>query len=98
MPHPNSLWHIDSYKLIRWKFVIHRAIDGFSHLILYLECTNNNQAATVVNMFKTGVSQFGLPLQIRSDHGSENVDVWRFMIATHNYDYSSVITGSSTHN
>lgn len=31
VPHPNALWHIDSHhKLIRWKFVIHAAIDGFS--------------------------------------------------------------------
>ena len=99
VPHPNALWHLDSHhKLIRWRLVIHGAIDGFSRLVLYLECTNNNQATTVVSMFKKGVSHFGLPLQIRSDHGSENVDVWRFMIAAHNYDYSSVITGSSTHN
>lgn len=99
VPHPNALWHIDSHhKLIRWRFVIHGAIDGFSRLILYLECANNNRASTVVSMFKIGVSNFGLPQQIRSDHGSENVDVWRFMIATHNHDYSSVVTGSSTHN
>jgi len=99
VPYPNALWHLDSHhKLIRWRLVIHGAIDGFSRLVLYLECANNNQAATVVNMFKKGVSYFGLPNQIRSDHGSENVDVWRFMIATHDYDYSCVITGSSTHN
>ena len=99
VPHPNFLWHLDSHhKLIRWRLVVHGAIDGFSRLILYLECTNNNQAATVVSLFKKGVSNYGLPVQIRSDHGSENVDVWRFMIAAHNHDYSSVISGSSTHN
>lgn len=99
VPHPNFLWHVDShYKLIHWRLVIHGAIDGFSRLITYLECTNNNRAATIVNMFRKGVLEFGLPLQIRSDHGSENVDIWRFMIATHIYDHSSIITGSSTHN
>lgn len=99
VPHPNSLWHLDSHhKLIRWRFVVHGVIDRFSRLVLYLECANNNQAATVLSMFKKGVANFGLPLQIRSDHGSENVDVWRFMIATHEHDYSSVITGSYTHN
>ena len=29
VPSPNALWHIDSYhKLIRWRLVIHGAIDG----------------------------------------------------------------------
>lgn len=31
---PNALWHIDGHhKLIRWKFVIHAGIDGFSRMI-----------------------------------------------------------------
>lgn len=35
--YPNFLWHIDSHhKLIRWRFVIHGAIDGFSRAITYL--------------------------------------------------------------
>ena len=36
--------------------------------------------------------------KVRSDHGGENVDVWRYMIANHENDYSCVITGSSVHN
>lgn len=39
-----------------------------------------------------------MPICIRSDHGVENFDVWRFMIATNDGDPSCVITGSSTHN
>ena len=44
------------------------------------------------------MAQFGLPCHIRSDHGGENVDVWRYMIASHDNDYSCVVTGSSVHN
>lgn len=34
---PNALWHIDGYhKLIRWRFVVHGAIDGYSRLITFL--------------------------------------------------------------
>jgi len=43
VPHPNYMWHIDGHhKLIRWRFVIHGAIDGFSRTIVYLRCTDNN--------------------------------------------------------
>ena len=34
----------------------------------------------------------------RSDHGGENVMVWRHMLETHDGSPSSVITGRSTHN
>ena len=31
---PNALWHLDGYhKLIRWRFVVHGGIDGYSRLI-----------------------------------------------------------------
>ena len=39
----------------------------------------------------------GLPNQIRSDLGGENVDVWRSMVEQHS-TMACVITGSSTHN
>lgn len=70
--------HCDSHhKLIRWRLVTHGAIDGFSHLIVCLTCANNNKAATVVAHFQVGVSKFGLPKQVQSDHGGENIDVWK---------------------
>jgi hypothetical protein len=95
----NSVWHIDSHhKLIRWRFVIHASIDGFSRTVTYIRCANNNSAQTVLEFFRDGVTRFGLPDSIRSDHGGENVDVWRYMLASHNNDLSCVVTGSSTHN
>ena len=37
--HPNSVWHIDSHKkLIRWRFVVHASIDGFSRTVTYSVC------------------------------------------------------------
>ena len=45
---PNSIWHIDGHhKLIRWKFVVHAGIDGFSRTIPYIACSTNNCASTV---------------------------------------------------
>ena len=99
VPHPNFIWHIDSnHKLIKWRFVTHAAVDGFSRTIVYAGCANNNRADTVLTFFKEGVSNFGLPESVRTDHESENVDVWRYMIASHFLDYGCVITGCSTHN
>ena len=44
-PHLNAVWHLDgNHKLIRWQLVIHAGIDGFSHLITYIKCANNNLA------------------------------------------------------
>ena len=46
---PNSVWHLDGHhKLIRWRFVTHGGIDGYSRTITYLRCSNNNSAETEV--------------------------------------------------
>ena len=46
---PNCVWHIDgNHKLIRWRFVVHGGIDGYSRTIVFLECANNNRASTVI--------------------------------------------------
>ena len=95
---PNCVWHIDgNHKLIRWRFVVHGGIDGYSRTIVFLECADNNRASTVISAFESAVHTHGLPNRIRSDLGGENVDVWRYMIEQHS-SYSAVITGSSTHN
>ena len=95
---PNCLWHIDGHhKLIRWRFVVHGGIDGFSRTIVYLRCSNNNRAVTHLSLFVSAVRSYGLPEKVRSDLGGENVDVWRYMVEQHGSS-SSVITGSSTHN
>ena len=54
----------------------------------------------MLDLFDRGVElvYYCLQKSFRSDCGGENVAVWRRMIASHNYDYSLVITGSSVHN
>ena len=45
VPGPNSMWHADgNHKLIRYRFVVHCAIDGFSRLITYLHCADKYKA------------------------------------------------------
>ncbi|XP_062505009.1 uncharacterized protein LOC134181759 [Corticium candelabrum] len=49
---PNSLWHIDSHhSLIRWRLVVHGGIDGYSRMVVYLTCSDNNRADTVLEAF-----------------------------------------------
>ena len=42
------------HKLIRWRFVTHAGIDGYSKLIVYLRCSTNNCATTVLQEYKCG--------------------------------------------
>ena len=68
---PNCVWHVDgNHKLIRWRFVIHGGIDGFSRTIVYLCCATNNKANTVLSCFEGAIENFGLPEKVRSDLGA----------------------------
>ena len=96
---PNHLWHIDSnHKLISWRLVIHGCIDGYSKAIVYLKCCTENKASTVLQYFKQGVQELGLPSRVCGDQGMENVDVARYMIINRGSDRGSFIAGRSVHN
>lgn len=74
VPTTNALWHIDgNHKLVRWKFVVHCCVDGYSRMIIYAHCADNNRADTVLRLFTERVGHFGLPSRVRSDHGLENL-------------------------
>jgi hypothetical protein len=98
---PLALYHIDgNHKLIRWRLVIHGCVDGFSRVPVYLHCSNNNRADTVLRLFQKGVSEWGLPSRVRCDKGGENVDVAWFMLShpKRGPGRGSVISGKSVHN
>ena len=95
---PNAVWHVDGHhKLIHWRLVTHGGVDGFSRTIVYLKCSDNNRASTVLGAYTEAVRNHGLPCKVRSDLGGENVAVWQYMVEQHMSE-SAVVTGSSTNN
>ena len=61
VPSPNALWHIDGcHKLIRWWFVVHGGVDGYSRLPVYLKVSPNNRADTALTAFQEAVSHIYL--------------------------------------
>ena len=99
VPHHNFLGHIDSnLKLRHWRFVIHRGIDSYSRLIVYLRRSNNNRASTVLALFRESINTWGLPSEVRADDGRENIAVGDLMIQYRDEGRGSFITGPSVHN
>jgi hypothetical protein len=66
------------HKLVRWGLVTHGGIDGYSRLVVYLQCSGNNRASTVYDLFLSAIRQYSLPSRVRSDHGREN-----YLVAVH---------------
>ena len=99
VPWANSLWHIDGHhSLIRWKFVIHGGIDGKSRKIVFLKCSTNNKAETVLNLFLDVTLNHGYPSRVRGDYGVENALVYTAMTEKRGENRGSFIAGKSTRN
>lgn len=93
------MWHIDgNHKLIRWGLEIHHEIDGFSRLVTFCRCSNNNRSTTVFPPFQDAAAKYGRPMRVRTDHGGENILIWRDMSDYWGDEARPVIFGSSVHN
>ena len=98
VPGPNLLWHIDGHQsLIRWRFVIHGGIDGYSYSIVYLQCTTN-KTKNVFSYFRKAMREYGIPSRVCSDKGGENTMVCYFMVSQRRTRRGSHIASRSTHN
>ncbi len=91
--------HIDGHhKLVRWRLVTHAGIDGYSRMVVFMRCSNNNRAGTVYHAFLNAVQQYSLPSRVRCDQGRENTMVAAHMLDNRGVDRNSIIVGSSVHN
>ena len=88
------------HKLKCCNIVIHGAIDGCSRMIRYLQCNNNNLAATVLHLFIGAISIHSLLSRVWGNFGIKNVDVARFMLdcPVGGINRVSFIVGTFVHN
>lgn len=96
---PHHMWHIDGHhKLAPYGLVTHGCIDGFSRMVLYLECTDNNRSTTTLKLFKQAVREHMVPARVRGDRGGENVLIADYMITARGLGRRSFIGGTSKYN
>lgn len=48
--------------------VVHGGIDGYSRIVVYLKCSNNNREDTVLQLFLQAVN---VPSRVRADRGED---------------------------
>ena len=63
-----------------------------------MSCSTNNKAVTVYPLFNKAVQDCGLPSRVRCDHGSENVDVVKYVMSTRGTGRGSALVAESVHN
>ena len=80
-----------------WGFVIHGAIDGYSRLITFLNCSTNNRSETVTSQFLKACEIYGWPSRVRTDHGRKNTGVWQLMVERRGANRGNFLAGTSTH-
>ena len=65
---------------------------------MYLRCSSNNHADTVLAYFRQAGSEYCLPSRVRGDRGVENVGVAEYTLTTRGVGRHSFIAGRSVHN
>ena len=80
--------------------VVSVCIDGYSRCVVHLRCSTNNTLETVLHLFKSAVSERGLPSRLRGDMGAEYRDEAHYMLnhISRGSGRGSFITRRSAHN
>ena len=101
--HYNACFHSSSHAVGEWLYIyIHAGMDRFSHVSVFLHCSNNNRASTGLEHFQNAVVEWELPSRVRCscDKGGENTEVAWFMLShpRRGTGRGSVIAGKGVHN
>ena len=56
------------------------AIDRYSRLITFLQCSTNNKAQTAVSLLEQTLETYGVPSKFRTVKEGENTLIWRKMV------------------
>ena len=88
---PRKLIQTCNIYTCRWRFVIHGGIDGFSRMIVFLQCSTNNKPVTVLRQTPCCSSEIR-----RAKHVfiviSRFIAHWFSFIHATNYIYSALIS------
>ena len=49
---------------------MHRGVNGYTRILVYLRASTNNLSDTVLELFLQAVEEYGLPSRVRSDKGA----------------------------
>ena len=60
--------------------VVHGGIDGYSRMIVNLECSTNNRSLAVNRLFKEVVEIYGISSRDCSEKGGESILVYHYMV------------------
>uniref|UniRef100_A0A4W5MCW4 Integrase core domain-containing protein n=1 Tax=Hucho hucho TaxID=62062 RepID=A0A4W5MCW4_9TELE len=82
---------------MRWRIVIHGAVDGYSRLV-FLKASDNNRSATVMESFEAAITSYGVPSRVRCDRGGENNRICAFMEQFRGCERGSAFRERSTRN
>ena len=86
-----------NHMLIRWRFVVHGCIDGYSRTVLYLKCVTNS-AEPVLSHFQDAILRFRCQLRIQYDYDTEHKNVARWILNHHGGHTKPFLPGLSVHN
>ena len=59
-----------------------------------LRASDNNRSATVLELFKSAATEYGMPSRVRGDRGRENLEVVTYMVMKRGPRRASFIWGS----
>ena len=76
--------------------VIFGAADGFSRLLVSLECISNNKSEILLSCFIKDVPAYAIPSRVRSDKEKENELIRIFIIANRGLERGCLICGKSS--